>query len=89
MYSKKSSSYHYDVLLLLNELMCSPRGCLSFQQLQVTLASRIDTDMRRLCLHGMLSNYIEFKSTTIQLTDRGMEHFLQAQNQLSVFEQCS
>ncbi|EDM61379.1 hypothetical protein A79_0635 [Vibrio parahaemolyticus AQ3810] len=45
--------------------------------------------MRRLCLHGMLSNYIEFKSTSIQLTNRGMQYYLEKQTQPPIFDLCS
>ncbi len=89
MYSNKSSAYHNDILLLLHELMCTSRGCLNFQQLQVTIGSRVEKDMRRLCLHGMLSNYIEFKSTSIQLTERGMQYHLEKQAPLPIFDLCS
>ncbi len=89
MYLKKSSVYHNDVLLLLHELMYTPKGCLNFQQLQVTIGSRVENDMRRLCLHGMLSNYIEFKSTSIQLTERGMQYYLEKQNPPPIFDLCS
>ncbi|AOV91871.1 hypothetical protein FORC23_3328 [Vibrio parahaemolyticus] len=89
MYLKKSSVYHNDVLLLLNELMYTPRGCLSFQQLQSTIGSRIESDIRHLCVHGMLSNYLEFKSTTIQLTERGMQYYLEKQTLPPSFDLCS
>ncbi len=89
MYSNKSSAYHNDILLLLHELMYTPRGCLSFQQLQATIGSRIESDIRHLCVHGMLSNYLEFKSTTIQLTERGMQYYLEKQTPPPIFDLCS
>ncbi|WP_165312825.1 hypothetical protein [Vibrio ziniensis] len=89
MYLKKTSVYQNEVLLLLHELMYTSKGCLSFKQLQAKLGSKVESDMRHLCLHGMLSNYIEFKSSCIQLTERGMQHYLEKQTPPPIFDLCS
>ncbi|EOB3584484.1 hypothetical protein ACHELK_004113 [Vibrio vulnificus] len=69
--------------------MYSPRGSLSYQELKNILDVRIDGDMRSLCLHSILCNYIEFDGTSTQLTDVGMEHYLEQQKQLKLSNQCS
>ncbi|KYN80475.1 hypothetical protein ATY37_08110 [Vibrio cidicii] len=89
MYLKKTSAYQSEVLMLLHELMYTSKGCLSFRQLQAQLGSKVESDIRRLCLHGMLSNYIEFKSTSIQLTERGMKYYLEKQTAPPIFDLCS
>ncbi|KGY13991.1 hypothetical protein NM22_00560 [Vibrio tubiashii] len=83
MYSNQSYTYYDDTLKLLAELMSSPRGCLEYHKLKRHLESYIKRDMRRLCLHCILCNYIEVDDGMLQLTDFGMDYYIEQNKRLA------
>ncbi len=65
-----------DVLSVLHELMHAPGGSLKYSRLQHKVQSHLTNDIKRLALHCFQHSYIDYDGYSIQLTDAGLQYYL-------------
>ena len=78
-FSSSSSNVFSDndgVFIMLHELMHMPKGNAEFCKLRKLLSSILSSDIKKLAVYCHLCNYVEFDGDNIQLTESGLEYYL-------------
>ncbi|WP_117234821.1 hypothetical protein [Vibrio maerlii] len=77
--SNKESTIGFEALSVLHEVMHSPAGSINFSKLQKKLSTGINNDVKKLTLYCFQQSYVEYDGVSIQMTDAGVDHYLNQQ----------